>query len=355
MHAPHSSSGHTAAAAAWRRVIVLLLPLLLLAAPPRQGHAQTPAPADNQPIQIQAASGIEWDQNAHTYTARGNAVAIRGPSQVHADTLIAHYREVKGGGGNAGGNTEIYRVEADGHVVLTRNDDTVVGDHGVYDVDQAIAVVTGKGLKLTTPTDLVTARDSLEWYDQKDIAVARSDAVAIRNGRTVKGDILTAYLHKTAPVGAGGTARAAAARPIPAAAARGGKPALKTAVSATARGDPDAQASKISRIDAQGHVVISNGIDTGRGDFGVYNEDTGIATLISNVVIERGKDVIRGQRGVMDLNRNISRMLPGGAPGTHHRVQGLFVSDAQRGGGSAARPRAPAARPDAGVKPPPPP
>jgi lipopolysaccharide export system protein LptA len=102
--------------------------------------------------------------------------------------------------------------------------------------------------------------------------------------------------------------------------------------------------SKISRVDAQGHVVITNGPDTGRGDYGVYNADTGIATLIDNVVIERGKDVIRGQRGVMDLNNNVSRMLPAagtpsasGAP--HQRVQGLFVRE-DAAGRAAAKPGA---------------
>lgn len=299
-----------------------------------RAQAPSPAAADNLPVHIQADSGIEWDQNAHVYIARGNAVASRGPNEVHADTLVAHYRDVKNGG-NAGDKTEIYRLDAEGRVVLRRNDDTVVGDHGVYDVDQAVAVITGKGLKLTTPTDVVTARDSLEWYDQKDIAVARGDAVATRGGRTVKADVLTAYLHKTPP--AGSKAAVPAARP---AVARGkGAPSL-----ASARDPGDAGAAKISRVDAQGHVVISNPVEAGRGDFGVYNEDTGIATLIGDVVIERGKDVITGQRGVMDLNRNVSRMLPGGAPG-HSRVQGLFVRDEQHGGASGPAPakRAPAA------------
>ena len=167
---------------------------------------------DNLPVQIQADSGIEWQQNAHLYIARGNAVATRGPSEVHADTLIAHYRDAKGG--NAGGNTEIYRVEAEGHVTLMRGTQTVVGDRAVYDVDQATTVITGKGLKMTTPTDIVTARDSLEWYDQKQIAVARGDAVAIRNGRTIKGDVLTAYMVKTPPAQA--KAGAPGARPAPA-------------------------------------------------------------------------------------------------------------------------------------------
>ncbi len=303
--------------------LALLLSVLAL---PR-ATAQVAAQSDNQPIQIQADSGIEWQQDAHLYIARGNAVATRGASEVHADTLIAHYREAKGG--NTGGNTEIYRIEAEGHVVLKRGAQTVVGDRAVDDVDRAITVVTGKGLKLTTPTDIVTARDSLEWYDQKQIAVARGDAVAIRNGKTIKADVLTAYMVKSPPPQAktgGPRPSAARAKPlITPAAATMKLPAAGPAAT------PDAE-SRISRIDAQGHVVITNALDTGRGDFGVYNADTGIATLIGHVVIERGKDVIRGQRGVMDLNRNISRIMPGGAPGiSHQRVQGLFVRQEQSG------------------------
>jgi len=315
--------------------------------------AQTAAPAENLPIQLQADSGIEWQQNAHLYIARGNAVAIRGPSEVHADTLIAHYREAKGGAAVSTvttGNTEIYRVEADGHVTLKRNEQTAVGDHAVYDVDQAIAVLTGQGLKLTTASDVVTARDSLEWYDQKQIAVARGNAVAIRNGKTVKADILVAHMVKTAPPPAPGKPGTPPAKAVPAAA------------KSPAGGGPDAAGSesKISRVDAQGHVVINNGPDTGRGDYGVYNAETGIATLIQNVVIERGKDVIRGQRGVMDLNKNVSRMLPAssgpsagqsaaaGAP--HQRVQGLFVREDQATRAATAKPEAGAGAAEAGNK-----
>ena len=320
--------------------------------------AQTLAPSENQPIQIQADSGIEWQQDAHLYIARGNAVATRGTGEIHADTLIAHYRPAKGG--NTGGNTEVYRVEAEGNVTLKRDAQTVVGDRAVYDVDRAIAVVTGKGLKLTTLTDVVTARDSLEWFDQKQVAVVRGNAVATRNGKTIKGDVLTAYMVKTAPgqTTAGpakaGQAPAGApgARPVPARSPA--KPPLtQAAAPGGATGSAPAAESKISRVDAQGHVVITSALDTGRGDFGVYNADTGIATLIGNVVIERGKDVIRGQRGVMDLNNNISRMMPGGAGGAPgvapQRVQGLFVREDRggRGAASAAVPdRSPAAAGD---------
>ncbi|HEY4371255.1 MAG TPA: LptA/OstA family protein, partial [Burkholderiales bacterium] len=241
--------------------------------------------------------------------------------------------------GGVGGNTEIFRVEAEGHVTLKRDTQTVVGDHAIYDVDKATAVVTGKNLKMTTAQDVVTARDSLEWFDQKQIAVARGNAIAIRNGKTIKGDILTAYMVKTAAPGAkpaasaapgGHPARGKPGAPAPAAP---GKPAAPSMPGSTKPGEE----SKISRVDAQGHVVVTNGTDVGRGDFGVYNADTGIATLIRNVVIERGKDVIRGQRGVIDLNNNISRMLPGGGPETApQRVQGLFVREQRSGTPGAA-------------------
>jgi lipopolysaccharide export system protein LptA len=180
--------------------MVLGLSLLLVGMPANRLASQLLNPSnENLPLQVQADSGIEWQQDAQAYIARGNAVATRGPTQVHADTLIARYRDAKGGGnsGNAGGNTEIYRVEADGHVTMTREGQTIIGDRAVYDLDQALMVVTGKTLKLTTATDLVTARDSLEWYDQRQIAVARGNALASRNGKTIKADILTAYMVKT--------------------------------------------------------------------------------------------------------------------------------------------------------------
>jgi lipopolysaccharide export system protein LptA len=329
-----------------------LAPLL----PPPQAGAQLGATDNSIPVNIQSDNGIEWQQNKQIYIARGNAVATRGPATITADTLTAHYREARRGTANAGSNTEIYRVEAEGHVVITRDNRTVVGDRADYDIDQGIGIVTGKALKMSSATDTVTARDALEWYDTKQISVARGDAVAVHNGRTIKGDILTAYMVKTAPGAAPGPGpakpqppgsgpanpqppKAAPAQATPAKAT----PAQETPAKATpvkAPGDPPAtpdkpgtppaqnsETSKISRVDAQGHVVVIGAQDIGRGDYGVYNADTGISTLLGNVVITRGKDVITGQYAVMDMNRNISRILPASTlPGsTQQRVQGVFV------------------------------
>jgi lipopolysaccharide export system protein LptA len=254
---------------------------------------------NGKPIAIEASQGVEWQQNNHVYIAHGNAKATRGDDTVVADTLYAFYRPVatpqahptKAGGSDpfSGGSTDIYRMEADGNVHFTTPTQTVYSDHAVYDVDQAVMVATGKHLKLVTPRDTITARDSLEWYDRKQVGVARGNALAVRDDRRIQGDVLQALLDK-----------------------------------------PANGPSHISRIDAHGNVTITTPNQIARGDAGVYNLDTGIATLAGHVKLTRGDNELRGQYAVVDTNNNVSRLLSrppdkrltGSAPA---RVEGLLV------------------------------
>jgi lipopolysaccharide export system protein LptA len=301
----------------------------LLSAPPAPAQGLSlGGVSEDRPIEISADSGIEWQQDAKVYIARGNAVAKRGTSEVHADTLIAHYRPAKG----AGGDSEIYRLDADGHVVIKGPTQTVVGDQAVYDVDQQIGIVTGKALKMTTPTDVVTARDTFEWYDQKQIAVARGDAVAVREAKRIRADVLTSHMTKDKPKPDENKPEAKPPKAVPAPAS------AKAGAAAGPLGDSD-EGSRISRVDAQGNVLVSTATDIGRGDYGVYNADTGIVTLIGNVTVTRGPNAVRGQYAVVDLNNNISRMLtvPATAGAPAPRVEGLFIrQDSRAAAGPAA-------------------
>jgi len=302
-----------------------------------QGLSPLGASSDSRPIDITADSGIEWQQDKQVYIAHGNAVATRGSNEVHADTLTAHYRPSKSK--NAEGGNEVYRLDADGHVLIKGPTQTVVGDQAVYDVDQQIGVVTGKNLKLTTATDVVTARDSLEWYDQQQIAVARGDAIAVRADRRIRADVLTAHFIKDNGPTAGGTAKPADSKPPPA-------PPKASDVTTTAKpgsgaGPLDAGegSSRISRLDAQGKVVVVTPTDVARGDYGVYNAVTGIVTLLGDVSITRGQDTVRGQYAVVDLKRNVSRMMtvaskPGAPP---PRVEGLFFRQENASGANGGQ------------------
>lgn len=74
----------------------------------------------------------------------------------------------------------------------------------------------------------------------------------------------------------------------------------------------------ISRIDASGKVFVSSPEETAQGDRGIYDVDKRVITLEGNVVLTRGKNVLRGQKATMNLDSGRSVMEGG-------RVRGLFV------------------------------
>jgi len=89
------------------------------------------------------------------------------------------------------------------------------------------------------------------------------------------------------------------------------------------QGDASVQGA-ISRIDAKGQVFFSSPGQTAQGDSGVYDVDNKLITMLGNVVLTRDKNVIRGNRLVLNLTTGKSKVDGvGGAAGG--RVRGLFV------------------------------
>jgi lipopolysaccharide export system protein LptA len=323
------------------------------------------------PIDITARDGLEWRQNEKEVIARGDARAIRANVTVTADTLIAWYRK-KGatepaqpapaaGTGLAGdpsteGN-EIYRLQAEGHVHIFTTTDQAQGDKATYDLDQAVMVLTGHDLKLTTPNDVITARDDLEYWPQKHMSVARGDAVVVTNdAKRVSADTLVAYTTdnpppadaKATPTGTAATAATpVAAHPTAAGAANPNQ-------------DPLASSGKLQRVEAFGHVSIRTPTDIVTGDRGVYVPDTGMARLAGNVQITRGQNQLNGAEADVNMKTGIATLVAQRAPGSSGRVHGLVVPNDETNkslsndpAASAASKSAPTAtpKPGSGAKP----
>lgn len=261
----------------------------------------------DQQIQVYSDNGIEWHSDELRVIARGNAHAIRGDMTVDADVLTAHYR--KGAKGD-----EIWRLDADGHVVIRSPNDTATGDKAIYDLDKAVFVLKGQPVaKLVTPTDSFQATDSLEYWELKRMAVLRGDAVATQESKTLKGDVLTAHFKDKSAAGA-----KPAAKPAP-------QPETGAKVGAKSGGDGGLE---LQRADAYGHVVILTATETVTGDRGDYNAETGIATVSGSVKITReGGNQLDGGWAHVNLNTGVSKLFAGtpGADDTGKRVQGLFV------------------------------
>ncbi|MGH7001715.1 MAG: LptA/OstA family protein, partial [Stellaceae bacterium] len=272
-----------------RFAVVLLVAAVGAGVTPSCALAQLAgAQASNRPIHIEADNGIEWQQAHSVYIARGNASATRGNATVTADILYAYYRPVGQAADHpakpaaatstdvlrtqnplpGGSSTEIYRIEAQGHVHFVNGDQQAFGDHAVYDVDEAVMVLTGNDLRVVTPDETITARDSLEWYDKRQIAVARGNALMIRGDRRMRADIVTADVEK--------------------------------------QGDQPAQ---ITRVNGYGNVLISAPGQIAHGDEGVYNVGSQVATLVGNVRLTKGDNELHGEYGVVDLKNNVSQIL----------------------------------------------
>jgi lipopolysaccharide export system protein LptA len=79
---------------------------------------------------------------------------------------------------------------------------------------------------------------------------------------------------------------------------------------------------QIRRIEAKGSVVVVQKDQNATGDAATFNMRENTVTLVGNVVVTRGTDILRGQRLVVDLTSGVSKMDQG-------RVEGLFKSGSQ--------------------------
>jgi lipopolysaccharide export system protein LptA len=253
-----------------------------------------------QQIQVLSDNGIEWHSDESRVIARGNANATRGDVTINSDVLTAHYR--KGAKGD-----EIWRLDADGNVTIRSPKDTATGTKAIYDLDKSVFVLKGAPARLVTPTENFQAKDSLEYWELKRMAVLRGDAVAVQADKTLKGDVLTAHFKDKS---------------------KDAKPARSTSSSKPPAAGSKDSGLELQRADAYGHVRLTTPTEVITGDRGDYNLETGIATVSGSVkIIRDGGNQLEGGYAHVNLNTGVSKLFAGtpGATDDGKRVQGLFV------------------------------
>ena len=89
----------------------------------------------------------------------------------------------------------------------------------------------------------------------------------------------------------------------------------------------NANGVQIQRLDAAGGVVVRSPSETAKGDFGIYDLDRKLITLIGAVQLNRGENQVNGSRLVIDLDSGRA-VVDGGPPGVNQtggRVTGHFT------------------------------
>jgi lipopolysaccharide export system protein LptA len=208
---------------------------------------------------------------------------------------------------------------------------SVAGDAGAQSVVQGVPnAMQGFSQNRDEPIHIEAA--TLEMRDKKKEATFSGNVKVVQGDTTMTSKVLVVFYDSTpAPAPASGAAPDANANAK--AAAKSAAPPIQSATPGPGG------SSSIRRLEAKGNVVVTQKDQVVTGETAVFDTKTNLVTMLGGVVLTQGKNVLRGDRLMVDMTTGVSRVESDSG-----RVQGLFQSSGQGGGlPGAASPATPAA------------
>jgi lipopolysaccharide export system protein LptA len=135
-------------------------------------------------------------------------------------------------------------------------------------------VDTKEKIKLSKDEPIQIVSDRLDAYNEKKLVIFSGNAIATKGDITIKADRLLLYYKKDPRV-----------------------PEKAGAQSIGNTGD-------LERIEAKGHVTITQGERIVTGDDAVFYQDTQKIIINGNAVMKEGRNIIHGDRIVVYLNED---------------------------------------------------
>ena len=151
---------------------------------------------------------------------------------------------------------------------------------------------------------------SLEVRDKQKEATFTGDVKVVQGDTTMKSKILVVF-YDSADQATGSAAPSGAKAPI-----KSSTPG-------------PTGSSSIRRLEAKGNVIVTQKDQIVTGETAVFDTKTNLVTMLggaSGVVLTQGKNVLRGDKLVVDMTTGVSRVESNSG-----RVQGLFQSSGQGG------------------------
>src|ERR1700728_2637082 len=161
---------------------------------------------------------------------------------------------------------------------------------------------------------------TLEMRDKKKEATFAGNVKVIQGDTTMTSKTLVVFYDSSSAAAGGATPPTSAAKAKTAAKSTPGAPIQ------SATPGPGG-ASSIKRLEARGNVVVTQKDQVVTGETAVFDTKTNLVTMLGGVVLTQGKNVLRGDRLMVDMTTGVSRVESDSG-----RVQGLFQSSGQQGG-----------------------
>ena len=184
------------------------------------------------------------------------------------------------------------------------------GDAGAQSAVQGVPnAMQGFSQNRDQPIQIEAA--ALEMRDKKKEATFSGNVKVVQGDTTMTSKTLVVFYDST---------------PAPAATpAATSKAATKSAPIQSATPGPGGSSS-IRRLEARGSVVVTQKDQVVTGETAVFDTKTNLVTMLGGVVLTQGKNVLRGDRLMVDMTTGVSRVESDSG-----RVQGLFQSSSQGG------------------------
>jgi lipopolysaccharide export system protein LptA len=161
---------------------------------------------------------------------------------------------------------------------------------------------------------------TLEMRDKKKEATFSGNVKVIQGDTTMTSKTLVVFYESSGAAAAGAPAAGTPAN------AKAAPPAKGAPIPAATPGPGGA--SSIKKLVAQGNVVVTQKDQVVTGESAVFDTKTNLVTMLGGVVLTQGKNVLRGDRLLVDMTTGVSRVESDSG-----RVQGLFQSSGQPGSG----------------------
>ena len=171
--------------------------------------------------------------------------------------------------------------------------------------------------------------DTLVVHDREQYATFMGNVKAVQGTTTLRSkELKVHYVGGAADslTGAGPKPAAAAAPAAPSAAPPAAGEQAAAAPKPAGAGALGDAGNQISKIEARGEVVITTDQDqTTTSDWALYDVPAQLVTVGGNVVLTQGKNVLKGDRLVIDLKTGESRFENTGNGSTGGKIRALFM------------------------------